>query len=98
MIDNEQVLLNEFISMANEYASHGDYATINLSEAIQVWFENWLEDKTIDVTAKDVGREYGLALTHVYRSILTQAIQDIGYDGWIDIAEHYITKATESNQ
>jgi hypothetical protein len=89
LIDNEKVLLDEFIEMAQSSINEYD-----LASSIESWFEDWLDTEHIkvEVTRR---REYDRSLQFVYDSILRQAIANITQEEWVDVANHYLRKTQE---
>lgn len=93
LIDNEQIFLNDFISMALDTPN-----ILELAEMLECWFTDALEYEKAIVTSHHPSLISAKSYQHVFQSILATAIENVSEQDWIFLAEHYQLKAAESQQ
>jgi hypothetical protein len=90
IVDNDQVLLREFITLAKDAVNEYD-----LADTMESWFNDYAE--ALEVKFSDSPKtKRANSIESMFASILTAAINNISDEDWVAIARHYLTKANES--
>lgn len=90
LIDNDTYLLEKFIGIAIRNLN----SEYDCADEMREWFE--IQDHYVAVDLLDAPiNEETSAIKLLFKSILSQAIADIGEDDWLEIANRYMTKAQE---
>lgn len=96
LIDNEKVLLNEFIIAAQHYQDYQN-SELAFADFLQEWFVDYLErEDTLKVELCRGIEQYRQPIAQLFKSILSSAINNISCEDWRSLAHHYLTKAAEA--